>query len=387
MWNGDLMQNAFETLPKEFISEAIFYDHKDSITSALERINMNGAVVVMKGKAYYGIVDDRSIARKGATTINNKFSISKFARRVPLIDNMTTIEKTIGYFYDSGSKALPYMENNKIVGVVRRDTMLKVILSLHLLSKYKVYDVMSAPLVAIGNDATLSEAKTAMQKNRINRLIVTSDTKVSGILTYRSLLDYVAKSKERASKLERYVLMDTKVDALAEKDVHSIDYGQNVEDAVRGFIERKISSLLVTRAGNPIGIITIRDVFAAIATRAKSEVENITISGLDDYTQEYGNDIINALRSMDDKINKFHNLKVVGMALNIKRSKTRNYELKLRVWLEKRGAVSAHSRGYTLQSALDDVLKRVYDTVKDKKEIIYMDKKRLGKGGAEYESE
>ena len=42
------MQIPFESIPKEFISSTVFYDYKEPITSAVDKINKYGAVVVTK---------------------------------------------------------------------------------------------------------------------------------------------------------------------------------------------------------------------------------------------------------------------------------------------------------------------------------------------------
>src|SRR5438105_2503836 len=115
------MQKAFETLPKEFISDVKIYDYKTPIANVLSKINSEGAVVVLKAKEYYGIVDDRTIAGKGTLKIDQKFPVGKFARKVPVVDQSTSIEKTIHHFYNSSTKVLPYTEGNRIKGVIKRD--------------------------------------------------------------------------------------------------------------------------------------------------------------------------------------------------------------------------------------------------------------------------
>ena len=104
---------AIEPIPSEFVSQTVFYDYKDPITQAMSKVKEYTAVIVNKNNDYYGIVDDRTIVRKGALKLHKRQSIGKFAKKVPLLDRSTTIEKAILYFYYEGVKALPYMEENK----------------------------------------------------------------------------------------------------------------------------------------------------------------------------------------------------------------------------------------------------------------------------------
>ena len=61
-------------------------------------------------------------------------------------------------------------------------------------------------------------------------------------------------------------LLDTKG-----KDIVSIDAGSTVDDAIRSMNSRKISAIMVTEAGNTVGIFTERDVVRSyILTNGKS---------------------------------------------------------------------------------------------------------------------
>ncbi len=127
------MQIPFESIPKEFISSTVFYDYKEPITSAVDKINKYGAVVVTKDGKYYGIVDDRTISRKG-TNISKNMAIGNFASKLYALGKADTLERAIYIMYESRTKALPYIDNGNVSGIIKRETMLKAILSLHLLS-------------------------------------------------------------------------------------------------------------------------------------------------------------------------------------------------------------------------------------------------------------
>ncbi|MCL5008623.1 MAG: CBS domain-containing protein [Candidatus Marsarchaeota archaeon] len=367
------MKIAFESVPSEFVSETDFYDHKAPLTEALAKINKYGAVVVTKNGEFYGIVDDRSVLKKG-TKISNKSAISKFALKVPVLDSNTSIEKAVYQFYGSGAKALPYYENKKITGIVSRKTMLKAILSLHLLSKYKVKDIMSTPLVAIDSDSTVSTAKAVMRQSNIKRLAVISDGKLKGILTNRHILDNASlhsRLPERASEKRREGI----VGDIAESGVRSIAQDESADSAMRDMVEGNISSLVVTRSGVPVGIVTIRDLFETVAAGSATTEDKIMISGLDDYTSDFREDITSELQALADRINKFHNISVDSIAFNIKRHRAKNYEMKLRVWLAKQGVVSASAAGFSLEETLKSIVENMYDSIKQRKEIVYMDAK------------
>ncbi|MGC8699981.1 MAG: CBS domain-containing protein [Candidatus Micrarchaeia archaeon] len=363
---------AFEPVPSEFVSETIMYDYKTPITEAMSKVKAYTAVIVNKNGSYYGIVDDRTIVRKGATKLNKKQAIGKFAKKVPLLDSATSIEKAILYFYFEGVKALPYTEENKIIGVVKRSEMLKAILSLHLLSSYKVENAMTSPVIGIDADANVAQAKSAMEKNKVNRLVVIKNGSLYGLISLRDIIEMFAKATERSPQRRNYIytLSNTPVSSVCQKSVLAIEQSAMLDDAIREFVERNISSLVVTKSDKPVGIITVRDIFGLIASTSVESENKIIISGLDDYTKEYEEDIKSELNDMVNKINRFRNVKVDYVTLNVKRSKMRNYEMHGKVVLKKGGSVAAVSTGYSLSSVLKDTVDKLYNEVKERKELI-----------------
>jgi predicted transcriptional regulator len=363
---------AIEPIPSEFVSETLFYEYKDPITEAMSKVKEYTAVVVKKNGEYYGIVDDRTLARKGVLKLNKKQSIGKFAKKVPLLDMSNTIEKAILYFYFEGVKALPYFDSGQIKGIVKRSEILKAILSLHLVSKYIVENAMTSPVIGIDANANIAQAKSAMERNKINRLIVMKNGSLYGIITMRDIIEMFAKATERSPQRRNYyyTISNTIVGSVCQRSVFSIEQDAPLEEAIRVFVERGISSLIVTKNDKPVGIITVRDIFALIASFSSEQENKIIISGLDNYTKEYEEDIRAELNDMVNKINRFSKIKVDYVTLNVKRSKVRNYEMHGKVVLKRGGSVAAASTGYSISSVLKDIVEKLYNEVKDRKELI-----------------
>ncbi|MGC8710372.1 MAG: CBS domain-containing protein [Candidatus Micrarchaeia archaeon] len=367
---------AFEGIPSEFVTKTPIYEYKVPITEALDKINQLTAVVITKNKSYYGIVDDRTLTRKGTLKLTKKYSIGKFAKKVPLLDNSTSIEKAIVYFYTEGVKALPYMEGDVIKGVVKRSEMLKAILSFHMLSNIKVESAMTSPIIAIDSNANMAQAKDAMQENKVNRLAVINNGKLFGIITYKDMMKAFSTSSGRAPKYKNYYsLSGTTVGSACERNIHTIEQNMLVDNAIREFLNKNISSLIVTRNQKPVGIITVKDVFELIASSSLESANKVIISGLDDYTKEYEEDIKAELNDLANKINRFRRIGVNYISLNIKRSKTRNYEMRGKLVLKKGGTFAAASQGYSLESVLRDITKKLYKFAEGKKEIVIKNKR------------
>jgi acetoin utilization protein AcuB len=373
------MKQAFEVLPKDFVSEASYFNHSQELTSAIPTITKSGAIVVMKDKEYYGIVDDRAIYRS-TQKINKNVKLGSFAVKLPQLEDQTSIDKAIYLFYTSQAKVLPYISNNKVIGIVKRETILKAILSLHLISKLRVKDIMSSPVIAVDTSSSIPNTKAFMQKNKINRVVVTSNGRTEGILTYRDIINNTIRTPKKHTKNS---IPDntnkTSVESIYSQNPFTINYNERVDDALRLMIEKNISSVLVNRSDKTVGILTTKDVLESIVKSSGILPDNIVIFGLDTYTKEYESEIRDELEKMYDKIEKFHKINVEHISLNVKRHKSKNYELHMRVWLGKRGVVSHGLTGFSLDKTLSELIKTVYDTIKKKKEIIYMKKEAIGR--------
>ncbi len=368
------MQALFESLPKEFVSNAQFYDYKTPVTETLDKVKKHGAVIVMRNKEYYGIVDDRSLFRTRTLkplSFSKKFPVGKFATKLPILDSETSLGRLIGYFHDFSAKALPYQEGKRITGMVKRDVVVSVILSMHMLSKARVADVMSAPLVTVASDSNMAQVIDAMERNRIARVVVVnSNSGIAGLISQRDIAERFSKPQERLPEKKSYVFSPANVSvaSIMRTSVYTIGSGRPAEEAARKMLENKVSSLVVTQGAKPVGIVSIRDVIeSAAASTAKSQ-SRVIISGLDDYTRDYEQGVRDAANRLVAKIDRFEGSDVDYVSINVARHRERNYEMHARLALRGRGVIFAHASGYTLDSALSDLLDGIYKRARSRKE-------------------
>jgi len=364
---GNLMKETLASIPKEFVTQTQQYDFKDPVSEVLSTIEKSGAVVVTKNGKYYGIVDDRSATK--TNLLAKATSIGKLATQAPVLTKDSEIKDAISMFYASKTKALPFQDNGRIKGIVKRASVLKAMLSMHLLSTLKVDDIMSTPIIAIDQESSIEHARTAMKENNVNRLAVLDRGKFYGIISAKDLMQYGIKTGTRAPEFVGSSAKHTKVGEICQMNPHTIEYGSQADDAIREFIEKNISSLPVIRKGRPVGIITVRDAFETIVKNTNVQRRNIVVSGLDEFTKEMEDDIMAELESLADKIDRFRGAKVDYIALNIKPVKSKEYELRARLGLVKGGIISIYVYGYSLEATLKDLVAKMYREAKSKRDI------------------
>jgi len=369
------MSTLYEPLPKEFVSETAFFDYKTPLTQVMDEMGRFGAVIVTKDKAYYGVADNRTMSRTGSERplkFSKALPIGKYARKLPVLNKDMSLGSVIGYFHEFSAKALPFGEGEKVKGVVKREMVLRSIISLHLLSKAKTSDAMSTPVMAIDSAANLSQAVSIMSQNRIRRLVVMDKGKLFGIITHGDIYSNFARIDERHPELtsEPRSLNNVLVSAVANTNPYQIEYGAPLEDAIRQLLGKGISSLVVTRGGRPVGVLTVRDVFEVAAATMEKEKNAVVITGLDGSTLEYEQEMENEVNRLIEKIDRFGGTEVSYAAIHVNKVKNKGYELKARLGFERKGVVFAAATGYGLEGTLAELLDNLMNQVKDKKEMI-----------------
>jgi predicted transcriptional regulator len=374
------MPTLYEPLPKEFVSETAFFDYKTPLTQVLDDMNKFGAVIVTKDKAYFGIADNRTLSRSGSAQplkFSKALSIGKFARKLPLLNKDTSIGSTIGYFHEFSTKALPFGEGDRVKGVVKRDMVLRAIVSLHLLSKSKASDAMTTPVMAIDASANMSQAVSVMAQNKIRRLVVMDKGKLFGILTQGEIYSDFARLNERLPELtpQPRSLNDVPIKNVANTNPYFVDYSSPLEDAIKQLLSKNISSLVVLRGGKPVGILSVKDVFELAAATMEKVKSAVVITGIDESTLEYEQDMENEINRFIEKIDKFGRTDVSYAAVHVNKVKNKGYELKARLGFEKKGVIFATATGYGIDSTLTELLESLMKQVKERKEMVISGKR------------
>jgi CBS domain-containing protein len=364
-----------QNIPKELISKTLTLDHKMPMSKVSPYLKNHPAIIIMKDKEYYGVVDRRTIyrANQGLKLPENE-KVERFSVKAPKITNSTSIYDLVNYFYKSGVKALPYSSGNKIVGVLERKTLLKVLLSLNILEHMKVNEAMTTPVLVIDANASIAQAKSTMRDKKVNRLVVLQKSKFVGLITnYDIVNSYTSKNSERPPemKTEIYSPSNITIGSVMEQNARDIEYNRPVSDAVRDMVENKISSLVVVKNGDPIGMLTITDILESIIARQKIEASKVFMSGFDQNTYQYEDEAREELQSLVDHIEKLSGIDVDYITLKVKRTKTKLYEMQMRLSLGRHGIISMHTNKYLFEDALADLLKKIkHRVIKEKESVL-----------------
>ena len=117
-----------------------------------------------------------------------------------------------------------------------------------------VSEVMTADVVTLPPDATVSDAARVMVGGGFGSVIVLQGRMILGILTERDVLRAAASEEDlRAAVVDRWMTPEPET---AESDL-------GTEDAAGLMLSRGFRHLPVTRDGDLVGIVSLRDVLSA----------------------------------------------------------------------------------------------------------------------------
>ena len=372
--HGGLFQKLFK--------DAQAFDVKTPMTRIIPVLDKSSAVIITKNGDYFGIIDTKVLYHSGRGIDIGNAKASDFAINVPKINSSTNLDDAVYYFSKARTKVLPYVSQGKVRGILERSTLLKALLSMGVLSDIKVSEAMTTPLMGISITSNLAQAKSVMRDNHVNRLAVFDNNKFIGIISNRNItIGYKKHMRLPEMKSNKLSISNIPVSEAMERNVLTLEQNRPASDAARSFVSRDVSSIVITRSGLPIGLLTVTDLLESLASRKRIEPNRIFISGLHSLNYDYENELRGALSSFlaeMDKLDKGR-IDIDYITLNIKKQKTKSYELQARLSMGRNGILTVHADGYLFEETLKELLQHLKKEVMKGKEIRITMKKSVEK--------
>lgn len=149
---------------------------------------------------------------------------------------------------------------------------------------FSIEAIMSTNLITVAPSATLAEARTLMQENRIHHIPVMDDEKLVGLVTLTNVLaatdSFLRDQKNRIHANEISI-----ADAMV-RDVATVEVNASLRHAALFLEKHSIGCLPVMSDDKLVGIITDTD-FVAVAINLLEQLEE-TEPVLDDYEEGAG---------------------------------------------------------------------------------------------------
>lgn len=120
-----------------------------------------------------------------------------------------------------------------------------------------VKDLLHTDIRTIGTHETLEEAARAFAGEMLGLLVVVENERLVGVLSERDVVRSLGEGDDPA---------DTHVFDQMTEDVVTVDVDTGIDDAIQRMLDSEIRHLVVTRLGDPYGIVSARDLLRAQLT-------------------------------------------------------------------------------------------------------------------------
>ncbi len=322
----------------------------EPLSKALDSILGTGtAVMVTHNGKYYGLIDDRDI--RPNISDSSKTKAIGAAVRAPQLNKVMDIADYMRAFMAGHFKALPVVEDGKILGKVSRADVMDEMVKMKTVPKTSVSALMASPIYTIDEKETVGLARGVMKKLGVHHLAVTRNNKVIGSITPFDLSMLVLKPRGR----QRFALT-SEIDNPDQKKVRdymretlvTIKADDPLEKAAKKMAEKNVSRLIVKEGGRAVGVLTAVDIMKFVLSLIV-EGPSVFISGLPEEAMFYYGDI---KQSMKDSLKRFRKTFDLGdVNIHFKKGKS-VYQMSTRLDIDN-AMVAVRSEGYDLKTVVN----------------------------------
>jgi CBS domain-containing protein len=189
----------------------------------------------------------------------------------PAVEKAATIARAIELMKQHGVGGLPVVDNMKrVVAIVTERDLLSIFEGKA--RGIKVAALMTEKVVTADSETTIIEAERQMVEKSFRRLPLVSQGKLVGIVTAMDIVRFFGSGEVfqhlRSGTIDQ--VLQTPALHTGTKVLITISPDANVDEAARTMKERKVGALLVVDNEKLVGILTERDFFKLVSTRAIS---------------------------------------------------------------------------------------------------------------------
>ena len=251
--------NVSEIMSKDFVRMKPD-DTIQSFISEMEKHHIHSAPVVDDKDKLLGNIDYKKLAAKGVIDPSSEKIRSMMDSPPPTLKKDSTIEAAADMIFKTGLRALPVVENNKVISVVSVWDIMKYAANTKNFKQMAAERIMAAAEV-IDQNEEIGKARVIMRERGISRLPVVNQTgKLTGVITTFDMLRSI-KPRERqafmAAEVDR--IMALPVNTVMNKRPVTTGPKTNLSELAQMMVNNKTSGVIVTIDDAPVGVVTTKD--------------------------------------------------------------------------------------------------------------------------------
>jgi CBS domain-containing protein/ribosome-associated translation inhibitor RaiA len=330
----------------------------DTVARAFNLMNdksINQIPVLDAKSEYVGMIFAKSLLSSSAQPSSK---LKGYVTNTATLSPGEDVEKAAQMIISSGNRALPVVENRKLVGIVSET-------DLTLTSDFghaTVDQIMSGAIV-IDEKTTLSDAVSKLRRYNISRLPVINSKGILvgtvGILDIGAIM--MTTPRERTSKSAAISGGTASISSVKARDIMrraaSAERGTQLNSLVEHFRKNE-EVIIVGEGGRPMGIVTPKDALEYVLP--KKGGPTIHIAHLPDEADraEINDQMTKFIKKIQGRLGD-----ITSVIVYADKHKTRKYSLRTRV-ITSRGVIDAKAVGYDPISASKELVTRLDRRIK-----------------------
>ena len=236
-------------------------DSVSSLISLIEKYCLREILVVDKN-VLKGIVYSKEIARRGIIDPSKEKVNSLMNFPPPVLSPDQEVEEAAQMMFKTGLRAMPVIDNNRLVGVVSMHDVVQMASKSNDFKKTTAESVMSNPEI-ITEDVDIGAARKMMREKNISRIpIVDKNQKIKGVVTIFDVIRAV-KPRERINfysmEGEKETTMGIAVSTIMNDTPTEIGRSTPLSDIAKALIKYETDGVIVTENQTPVGVVTEKD--------------------------------------------------------------------------------------------------------------------------------
>lgn len=352
----------------------IFYldpeDNVNKFISFMEKHHIHEVPIVSKGKLV-GLVHYKDVVKRGIVD-PSKLKLGTIMTSPPLVSSSDPIEKASELIFSTGYRALPVVENKKLIGII---SVLDIIDNISKELKQTTAEEVMTPAIIIRDNEDIGKARVLMRENNISRIpVADSQGRTVGILGILDLLRSI-KPKERMNwysmAAEKLTVMNIPVSVVMNKHPITAEKTTKLSEIAKLMKKYKTSGIVITVDSGIIGVVTTRDLLEFYLSKKKQKGVYIQITGLGDEDEFILSTVDRIIRDSVQKISSVYNPQF--LFLHVKKyekgGKGSKYSIRCR-FMTDRGMFISKAFAWDLRDAVGNALDQL-------ERIVLKDKEKL----------
>ncbi len=342
--------------------------------SLMEQNRVHEAPVVNEKNELVGFVHYRILAQKNVQD-PTQTKIETVMVHAPKIEANEEVEKAIEYLFNTGFRALPVVENNKVLGLFSVFDALKALKNEKIFSQKTAEEIMS-PAIVIHKDEDIGKARVIMREKNISRLpVVDDEDRLVGEVTVFELLRAI-EPKERISwysmAAEKLTTMNIPVSTVMNTLPLTAEKSTEIREIIEKMLREKKRGCIVVENSEPLGIVTTRDILELwLSSRKREQGVYVQYSGL----EEEDDFVLSTVdRMVSDTVKKINSIyPVEWFHVHVKRyrktGERKLFSVRCRA-MTSEGIFVSRGQGWDLRDAIGEALDNLEKIVVKHKEKL-----------------